>query len=195
MSYDFATASGRYAATIDRGKQLRSSMGNYDRDGAARDRDSMIGGGLGDTLAEPADITTWRAYVRARGNADVIAPRGLAFAGQLAERISAANIPAGKQPAAPAVKLGFFWYVPAPARTQALWRAMAQDIATAQARGDAVTRIQSLPGTVLDDAGKLARTGVSALTGIPTWAIPVLLIGGGAFVLMSAAHSFLPDRR
>lgn len=150
---------------------------------------------LGDAFSEPSEITAWRAAVRARGNTDVIAPTGAAFVGQLAERIASSKVPAGMMYPSPAIKLGTFWYVPAPAGVQEAWRGVVASDAAAKAAGAFVDNVQSIPGTVVSDAGKLARTAVTAVTGIPSWAIPVLIIGGGAFILMSAAHSFLPDRR
>lgn len=150
---------------------------------------------LGDVLSEPPVITSWRSAVRARGNADVIAPTQAAFAGQLAERIDAAKVPAGMVYPSPAIKINSFWYVPAPAGVQSAWRDLIQSDANAQATQTFVDNVQSIPNQVLTDTGKLVGATVSAVTGIPTWAIPVLIIGGGAFILMSAAHSILPDRR
>jgi hypothetical protein len=150
---------------------------------------------LGDVLAEPPVITSWRSAVRARGNADVIAPRGAAFAGQLAERIDAARVPTGMYYPSPAIRIGSYWYVPAPVGVQSAWKDMVRADANAQASNDFFTSVQSIPSAIASDAGKLAKTAVSAITGIPSWAIPILLIGGGAFVLIQAAHSFLPDRR
>ena len=145
---------------------------------------------------ESARIAAWKAAVISRGNAWVIAPRTFPFGGQLAERIQVVKVPAGSIYPSPAIKVGLFWFVPAPSAVQDDWMAWVQsNISNPISTQSFVDRVQSLPGEILNDAGTLARTGVSALTGIPTWAIPVLLIGGGAFILMSAAHSILPDRR
>jgi hypothetical protein len=143
---------------------------------------------------ESQRITDWRAAVRARGNADVEAPRTFPFGGQLAERIQATKVPVGSIYPSPAVKAGLFWYVPAPSAVQEDWAAWQQaNISRPIATDKFLDSVQ--PGALLKDAGNLAKEIVPAITGIPTWAIPVLLIGGGAFVLISAAHSFLPDRR
>jgi hypothetical protein len=145
---------------------------------------------------ESQRIADWRSAVRARGNADVEAPRTFAFGGQLAERISATKVPAGSIYPSPAVMSGLFWYVPAPQAVQDDWAAWQQANISAPINTQLlVDNIQSVPGAAIDATGNLARTAVTAITGIPSWAIPILLIGGGAFVLMSAAHSILPDRR
>jgi hypothetical protein len=132
------------------------------------------------SLSAPDDVVNaWAAQVKARGNFATRMPSG-AQVGKLGERhtIDAA---------------GHYTIQLAP---QAVLDADAKLVAEGQvtiATDQFFTALQ--PDALLKDAGKALGAGVSAVTGIPTWAIPVLIIGGGAFVLMSAAHSFLPDRR
>jgi hypothetical protein len=135
-------------------------------------------------------VQAWTAAVESRGNVTTLMPAG-AFKGEPAEKIV---MPRGVY-LPPAIYYKNFWYSPASANIRARYRANANANARALSTQATIDRLSTVPQETLAQAGKLARTGVSAITGIPTWAIPVLLIGGGAFVLMSAAHSFLPDRR
>lgn len=130
-------------------------------------------------LAAPGDavIKAWAAQVVARGNRVTRMPSG-AQVGKLAERHDAA---------------GTYTITLAPAN---VLQADAQNVAAgkdAQATDQFLDAVQ--PGALLKDLGKATGAAASAITGIPTWAFPVLIIGGGAFLLIQAAHSFLPDKR
>lgn len=132
-------------------------------------------------LSAPGDdaIKAWVAQVRARGNRETRMPSG-AQVGKLAERHDDTT-------------KGTYTITLAPANVLA---AEAQNVAAGKSAVATDAFFDSVqPGALIKDLGKAAGAGVSAITGIPTWAIPVLLIGGGAFLLVSAAHSFLPDRR
>lgn len=139
----------------------------------------QLGGFFDDLFSSPDDVLkTWAAQVAARGNHVTRMPSGVQV-GKLAERHDTTT--------------GTYTIQLAPANVlQADAAAIAADknVIAADKFFDSVQ-----PAALLKDTGKLIGAGVSAVTGIPSWAIPVLLIGGGAFVLMSAAHSFLPDRR
>lgn len=148
-------------------------------------------------IYEGSPLMLWMTAVHNRGNATSLMPSVSPLRGQLAEKILATKVPAGKIYPAPALLYNGFWYVPAPAINQQVYAAESQANKDAISRDQFWDKVQ--PGAILDtaltDAGKVARAGVSAITGIPSWAIPILLIGGAAFVLFSATNSLLPDRR
>lgn len=135
---------------------------------------------LGDvTTSDDPRLQAWRAAVQARGNVATVMPSG-AYRGNLAERI----VNNGRDRyVAPALLIGSYWYAPAPATIRAIYTAQGKANDAAQAAGGFVERVQGIPGGIVSDAGKLAREGVSAVTGIPSWAIPVLFIAGGAFIV------------
>lgn len=134
-----------------------------------------------------ARLLRWRQAVQTRGNAAVVMPsQGGSFAGQLAERIDASKVPAGQGYPSPAVRAGLYWYVPAPLELRQLYARQHANDQGAIATQALVERVQGLPAAVITAAGSTARTVVSSATGIPKWAIPVLLVAGAGYALYTA---------
>ncbi|MGI8481230.1 MAG: hypothetical protein ACR2MF_04080 [Chthoniobacterales bacterium] len=135
---------------------------------------------IGDvTTAVDSRIQVWQVAVERRNHVATVMPSG-PYRGNLAERIPNNG---RDRYLSPATLIGSFWYVPAPAGIRDIYRKQGAKLDAHQSRGDFVNRVQSVPGAVISDAGKLAREGVSAVTGIPGWAFPVLIIAIGAYAV------------
>lgn len=138
---------------------------------------------LGDVPIDAGSpLVAWANAVKTRGNMTSLMPAQSPNRGLIAEKISAARVPKGARfNDSRAFLLGNYWYVPASDVNQKLYNALGQSYKDAIARDKFWDALQ--PMSLLKDAGTLAREGVSAITGIPTWAIPVALLAAGAFAV------------
>lgn len=145
-------------------------------------------GGLGEVAIDAGSpLIAWANAVRNRGNATSLMPSqsDASVRGLLAEKIWAAKIAPQRPADINALLLNGYWYVPASSTNQRLYAALNQTYKDALARDKFWDSVQpaQLAKTGLKAVGTLAREGVSAVTGIPAWAIPVVLIAGGAYAL------------
>lgn len=139
---------------------------------------------IGDVAIDSGSpLIAWLNAVKARGNSTTIMPSqsDSSVRGLIAEKVSAARIAPQRPADVHALLLGGYWYIPASSTNQRLYAALGATYRNAIARNQFWESVQ--PAQLLKDTGKLARAGVSAITGIPTWAFPVLFIAVGAYAL------------